>query len=133
MLPKGILFDLDDTIIAYGVVAGPIWRNLCEEYAGKVGPYDAATLFEAIDDVRKWYWSDKGRHKAGRMDLKSEKKSLSRKGRYLGWSLISGLHASIDRAQNRSTPEMITLLLRWICLLIIGPGLWLGFYLGDLV
>ena len=67
--PKGILFDLDDTIIAYGVVAGPIWKNLCEQYAPETEPHDAATLFSAIDDVRRWFWSDANRHKAGRMDL----------------------------------------------------------------
>ena len=57
MLPKGILFDLDDTIIAYGVIAGPIWKSVCEAYAGRSGIDDPARLFKAIDDVRKWYWS----------------------------------------------------------------------------
>ncbi len=36
MLPKGILFDLDDTILAYSVVAEPTWRRICDDYAGRM-------------------------------------------------------------------------------------------------
>jgi putative hydrolase of the HAD superfamily len=78
MLPKGILFDLDDTIIAYGVVAGPIWKSVCETYAGPSGINDPAVLFNAIDEVRKWYWSDGERHRIGRMDLDNTRTRLIR-------------------------------------------------------
>lgn len=33
MLPKGIMFDLDDTILAYSPVVEPTWRTVCETYA----------------------------------------------------------------------------------------------------
>jgi beta-phosphoglucomutase-like phosphatase (HAD superfamily) len=33
MLPKGILFDLDDTILAFDAVANPTWQRLCATYA----------------------------------------------------------------------------------------------------
>jgi putative hydrolase of the HAD superfamily len=107
MLPKGILFDLDDTIIAYGVVAGPIWRNLCEEYAGRSGPFDAATLFEAIDDVRKWYWSDKRRHKVGRMDLDNTRTKLIRMAfERLGVEDLSLVHDISDAFAQRMDKQI---------------------------
>jgi len=76
--PKGILFDLDDTIIAYGVLAGRIWRRLCEEYASTYELCEADHLFNAMDEVRKWYWSDSARHKIGRMDLDNTRTKIIR-------------------------------------------------------
>ena len=32
MLPKGIIFDLDDTIIQFDAVAEPTWRSVCEYF-----------------------------------------------------------------------------------------------------
>ncbi|MFC1887042.1 HAD family hydrolase, partial [Thermodesulfobacteriota bacterium] len=76
LLPKGILFDLDDTIIAYGVAAEPIWKSICNTYAERSGMGDPSRFFEAIDDVRKWYWSDSKRHRIGRMDLDNTRTKL---------------------------------------------------------
>ena len=75
-LPKGILFDLDDTIIAYGVLAGSIWKRICEGCAPETEPHDGAALFSAIDEVSRWYWADPGRHKAGRLDLDNTRTRL---------------------------------------------------------
>jgi len=69
MLPKGILFDLDDTIIAYSPVAEPTWRRICVEYANRNGSINPDKLFQGIRQVSNWYWSDKERHKNGRRDL----------------------------------------------------------------
>ncbi len=76
MLPKGILFDLDDTIVAFDAVANPTWREVCASYGGRWGLPDAETLFEAIGDVRRWYWSDKDRHKVGRNDLDNARRKI---------------------------------------------------------
>ena len=48
MLPKGILFDLDDTIIAFDAVANPTWQRLCEIYARRTTLCDSTNLFNAI-------------------------------------------------------------------------------------
>jgi putative hydrolase of the HAD superfamily len=69
MLPKGILFDLDDTIIAYSPVAEPTWRRICMEYESRNSSINSDKLFQAIRQVNSWYWSDKERHKHGRRDL----------------------------------------------------------------
>ena len=67
MLPEGILFDLDDTIIAFDAVADPTWKHICEEFAGGRALFEADTLYDAINKMRRWYWSDKDRHRVGRI------------------------------------------------------------------
>lgn len=76
MLPKGILFDLDDTILAYTPVADPTWKRICEEFAYKNDQLEADRLFGAIRKASSWYWSDKERHKTGRQDLNSARRQI---------------------------------------------------------
>ncbi len=76
MLPEGILFDLDDTIIAFGAHADPIWRRICEENSGKFELSDAYSLYKAIKEVSKCFWSDSERHKIGRMDLDNTRRKI---------------------------------------------------------
>jgi putative hydrolase of the HAD superfamily len=79
MLPQGILFDLDDTIIAFDAVADPTWKRICEEYAGKSTLFDPDSLYNAIHEARTWYWSDKNRHKIGRMNLDRTRREIVRR------------------------------------------------------
>lgn len=67
-LPKGIMFDLDDTIIAFDAVAHPAWQQICETFASQIA-LAPDTLFSAIRDARTWYWSDPERHRKGRLNL----------------------------------------------------------------
>jgi len=76
MLPKGIIFDLDDTIIAYTPVVDPTWRRICDEYTRKTAVLDADTLFNKIRKISSWYWSDKERHLIGRRDLNSTRRKI---------------------------------------------------------
>jgi putative hydrolase of the HAD superfamily len=78
MLPKGILFDLDDTIVAFDVVASPTWKRICETYAGKFPLVDSVSLFDAIQEVRSWYWSDKARHRSGRHNHEQVRREIAR-------------------------------------------------------
>ena len=78
MLPKGILFDLDDTIIAFDAITNPTWKRICETYAHKSSLLDPTRLFNAIHDVRTWYWSDKARHKSGRQNLGRTRREIVR-------------------------------------------------------
>jgi putative hydrolase of the HAD superfamily len=74
MLPKGILFDMDDTLLAYSAVAEPTWRRLCSEFAGRLDSVSADRLYQVIHEVSNWYWSDKERHKIGRQDLNNARR-----------------------------------------------------------
>jgi len=76
MLPKGILIDLDDTILAYSVVAEPIWKRICSEFVGLMDSIPPDKLFQAIYNVSGWFWSDKERHKIGRRDLNNARRNI---------------------------------------------------------
>jgi putative hydrolase of the HAD superfamily len=79
MLPKGILFDLDDTILAFDAVANPTWQRLCATYARQYTLCDPTQLYNAIQAVRTWYWSDPGRHKWARHNLGQLRRDIVRR------------------------------------------------------
>jgi putative hydrolase of the HAD superfamily len=68
-LPKGILLDLDDTILSMNAYVDRCWREVSASFAGRDGGLTAEQLLAAIDEARKWYWSDPDRHRRGRLDL----------------------------------------------------------------
>jgi putative hydrolase of the HAD superfamily len=74
--PKAILFDLDDTILAFDIVSGALWQELCHRFAPQVDGYEADDLMKAIDKARDWYWSDPDRHRRGRLDLVTARREL---------------------------------------------------------
>ncbi len=69
MLPKGILFDLDDTILAYGRMAKPIWKEICNEFSQQNDRLEPVQLYGTVKEVSRWYWNDEKRHRRGRNDL----------------------------------------------------------------
>jgi putative hydrolase of the HAD superfamily len=79
MLPKGILFALDDTIIAFDAVANPTWRRLCDTYARKSALCNPTHLYNTIQEVRTWYWSDPVRHKWARHNLGQLRRDIVRR------------------------------------------------------
>jgi len=74
--PKGILFDLDDTIIAFGSVAETAWIEICDKYYADCSLSNANDLFQFISVTSRWYWSDKDRHKAGRQNLDKTRRHI---------------------------------------------------------
>ncbi len=67
-LPRALLIDLDDTILAFSLSAGPCWREVADRYAGSL---DAAPdeLFAAIRRSADRFWRDPQRDDRGRLDL----------------------------------------------------------------
>ena len=65
---KAILFDLDDTILAFTDPVEPSWQAMCEQHAPALG-LPAEKVLAAINQVRDWYWADPERHRRGRFDL----------------------------------------------------------------
>ncbi|MDP6454180.1 MAG: HAD family hydrolase [SAR202 cluster bacterium] len=68
-LPKAMLIDLDDTILAYDKLSRPIWLSVCQNHAEELPNVTPEQLVEAIDEYRKWYWSDPTRHRRARLNL----------------------------------------------------------------
>ncbi len=69
MLPKGILFDLDDTIISFargGILA---WDEICDKYYKDCFLSNSDELLQIISQTSIWYWSDQERDKKGRNSI----------------------------------------------------------------
>ena len=66
--PRAILFDLDDTILAYEAVAEAVWRTVCQRFAGRLNGRRPEELLEAVQAYRRWYWSDPDRHRRARLN-----------------------------------------------------------------
>ncbi|MDF2721138.1 MAG: phosphoglycolate phosphatase [Paenibacillus sp.] len=71
MMPKAILLDLDDTIIAhdYGIDTYGCWKTACRTHLPDWDEARVDAAIQAILQQARWYWSDRDRHRIGRMDL----------------------------------------------------------------
>ncbi len=67
-LPKAILFDLDDTILASTTLASDIWRRVCDQIAPRIAGLGTTELFEAIERERELYWGNPDLHRRGRLN-----------------------------------------------------------------
>lgn len=77
MLPKAILFDLDDTIISFDGASDLAWEECCNSFVSANNTdFDSNTLLECIHKVRRWYWSDPERHRIGRMDMTKARRDV---------------------------------------------------------
>ncbi len=74
----GVLFDLDDTLVAFDAVTNSSWREVCLEYSTANPGVDSEALFGAIKKVSDWYWSDPDRHRIGRNNLPVARRSVLR-------------------------------------------------------
>ena len=75
-LPPTILFDLDDTILAYDAVAEDCWEKVCYQFATKVPGLVSGQLLDVIMETRRWYWSDPERNRRGRLDLHAARREV---------------------------------------------------------
>ncbi|MBN1801828.1 MAG: HAD family hydrolase [Candidatus Lokiarchaeota archaeon] len=76
MLPKGILFDLDDTITTFDTVVEPSWKKVCNKYANQIDNVNENELYLKIIETANWYWSDKKRHEKGRLDIENARRRI---------------------------------------------------------
>lgn len=58
---KPLFFDLDDTILAYGGVAGQAWTEACDIYIDHFPTLSSRQLLNAILEASHWFWSDEER------------------------------------------------------------------------
>lgn len=67
--PRAMLFDMDDTILAYTAALTDAWRMTCQHFAPRLPGLEVEALTQAIHDKAEWYWNDQERHRRGRLDL----------------------------------------------------------------
>lgn len=67
--PTAILFDLDDTIIAWDIVADQSWAKTCYQFADSLSGLNPDSLIHKIKETRELYLSDLGRHRFARLNL----------------------------------------------------------------
>jgi putative hydrolase of the HAD superfamily len=75
-LPKAILLDLDDTIIAFSGSADACWQQVCQRFTPQINGLTPEQLFEAIKESRTWFWQDPVRHRQGRLNLKIARRKI---------------------------------------------------------
>lgn len=73
--PIAILFDLDDTLVAFDAVSEPAWHEVTRVHAPRIG-IPAGQMHEAIQAHSRWFWSDPQRHREGRHNLPHTRRQL---------------------------------------------------------
>jgi putative hydrolase of the HAD superfamily len=69
LLPRAILFDLDDTLLRGHIHADAAWLVVCEELAAELLPLSPAQVGEAAANSARHFWADAERHRQGRLQL----------------------------------------------------------------
>ena len=67
-LPKAILLDLDDTILANGS-PDDSWQATLNIFTSRMKGITTQELLASIREYRDWFWSDPKRHRRGRLNL----------------------------------------------------------------
>ena len=76
MPPKAILFDLDDTIISFDSHTKQTWEKICKDFTEKYNLFPYKKLFNSINEIASWYWSDEERHRIGRLNPKQTRRNI---------------------------------------------------------
>jgi putative hydrolase of the HAD superfamily len=69
VLPKAILFDLDDTLISAYNRPDLAWHTIAHEFTDDLHPCPPAEAAMAINLAADIFWSDPERHRTGRLQL----------------------------------------------------------------
>jgi putative hydrolase of the HAD superfamily len=112
---KGLLLDLDDTLLDYSGGVDLCWEHACVTAAPAV---EQARLLEALADTRRWFWSDPVRHRRERVDMlrawtRIAAAALERCGGDPGLAAaLAEAYAARRRAAMRLFPDALDLLQR---------------------
>ena len=75
-LPKAILFDLDDTVIAAYGRPELAWAAVVAEFAGELGPLSQSEVVEAIGAAARTFWADPERHRIWRQKMAAARRAI---------------------------------------------------------
>jgi len=72
-----ILFDLDDTLMAFDLVSDEAWDKSVDIFIqnNKI-IIEKGVLLEKVNATRKWYWADSERHKIGRKNINNARREI---------------------------------------------------------
>lgn len=76
MSKRAVLFDLDDTLVAFDAVSESSWLQVCHEYHSNNNRTSVPQIYETIKKHNDWYWSDETRHREGRLDIKAARRQI---------------------------------------------------------
>lgn len=76
MSKRAVIFDLDDTLVAFDPVSEPSWQQVCREYTLTGSGKLARRIYEAIKVHSDWYWNDDTRHREGRLDIRTARRTI---------------------------------------------------------
>jgi len=77
MKPELILFDLDDTLMAFDLVTVEAWDKTVDIFIQNNDiNINKPLILEKIHAARKWYWSDPERHKTGRANIVNARRDI---------------------------------------------------------
>jgi putative hydrolase of the HAD superfamily len=72
-----ILFDLDDTLMAFDIVSKEAWDKAVDIFINDNNiSTEKDILLEKLHITRKWYWGDPQRHKIGRMNIINARREI---------------------------------------------------------
>ena len=75
-LPKAILLDLDDTIIAGESLKLECWERVRSEFAAEIDFTEPGKLIESILEHSDTFWSDPERHRIWRQNLEGARRMI---------------------------------------------------------
>lgn len=70
-LPKGLLIDLDDTILDDSGCVESCWVDACSEAVSHIPNLDAEVMRRTVRERADVWWSNADRHQRGRLDLRA--------------------------------------------------------------
>ncbi|TLS50743.1 HAD family hydrolase [Paenibacillus antri] len=112
MLPKALLLDLDDTLIAFdhGLDLQQCWLEACNLHLSDTHLEVIPTLVEAIQRQARWHWSDAERHRVGRLQLPEARRQIITEAlRQSGILKTPETALQIARSYGKLRDELITL------------------------
>ena len=103
--PKAVLLDMDGTLVDWQSNMDETWLAACESECD--GSYEPQRALDAIVVRRKWFWDDRERANAGRMDLNSASREIVGYAfGDLGLDATAVAHAIADTYRTRRIAEM---------------------------
>jgi putative hydrolase of the HAD superfamily len=77
---RGVLLDLDDTILDDSSTIEQCWKDACFTHRAEFAGSDPDELYGAVRRKGEWFWSDPERHRIGRLDLDVARAEVVRLG-----------------------------------------------------